>query len=271
MPCVTADSTHSPPTRVLRIFATVGALSSLVGLTACGDMASSARPGAAIAAGAPDLPASDVARVGHHVITKAALEHWTAVEGVLSYRNPPSRPVPRGWVPDPPGFRNCITYLASIRSTSTGKLRPTAAPLKAQCIQRYERLHAHVLEILITNYWAIEEATDNGLRVRTPEIQHALDLQFASTAGLHRYLALTGERETDLRFLAEGRLLLEKLQWRVNPLRGHKGPESPAVAAEVDVSIAKFEEEMHRKWAPRTDCRVGYVSPLCAQFGARRP
>jgi hypothetical protein len=68
---------------------------------------------------------------------------------------------------------------------------------------------------------------------------------------------------SDERFLIENKLLLEKLQWSVSPLRGHVGPESAQMAARVDVSTTRLANEMTKRWTPRTICRAGYVVAEC--------
>jgi hypothetical protein len=239
----------------IRASALCGAVFAVLGLTACGQPGSSS----------DRLSGAEVVRVGRHSITKATLDHWTAVEGVLTYHYQPGRP-PNGLVLDPPAYASCIAYMAATAGAKHGRPRPTMARLKALCEQKYEQLQRHMLEILITDYWVSEEAASRGIRVTVREVQEALDRQFPTQAGFRKFLTTTGERASDERSLVEHKLLLEKLQWSVSPLRGHVGPETEQMAARVDLSIAKLSDEMKRKWTPRTNCRAGYVLSECRQY-----
>lgn len=187
-----------------------------------------------------------VVRVGRHSITKAMLAHWTAVEAVLAYTYKPKKPVPRGVVPDPPGYANCIAYLAKVEP---GGASAGAAALKTQCEQERERVQDHILEILITDDWMHEEAIVRGVRVTRGEVDRVVSGEFASRANFHRFLRLTGEREADERFIVESELLVSRLA---------VGKPEGSLAGEV---IAR--------WTPRTSCRPGYVISVCRQY--KRP
>jgi hypothetical protein len=230
----------------------------VLGLTACGQKtASSSDYG---------LSGAEVVRVGRHSITKATLDHWTAVEGALTYKYPLGHPAPKGLVPDPPDYADCIAYSAATAEAQHVRPKPTTAQLKVQCKQKYQALQDHMLDILITNYWVSEEAANKGLRVTAKEVQQAFHRQFPTQAKFRKFLAITGERPSDQRLLIKHKLLLEKLQWSVSPLRGHVGPESEQMADQVDLSIDKLSDELKRKWTPQTNCRAGYVVSECRQF-----
>lgn len=214
------------------------------------------------------LPSDVVVRVGRHSLTKAALEHWTAVEAVLTYGNPVTYVAPKG-LPVPPDYTSCIEVAAAAAQASHVRAKPTTAQLRAACRQKYEAIQHHMLDLLITVYWVSEEAAAKRLTLSAKEVQDKLDRQFPTRAKLDEYLSRTGERLADARAIAEHVLLLEKLQWTVSPLRGHSGPESEQMANQVDLSIARLGEAMRRKWSPQTDCRVQYVVSECRQFSPR--
>lgn len=243
----------------------MGVLGLVVGVAACG--AGHARSSAA---GSDELPGSVVVRVGHHSLTKAELEHWTAIEAALTYRTPSTRGIPKG-LPDPPDYGGCIAASAAAAGAGDVRPKPTTVQLKAVCRQKHEAIQRHILDILITDYWVSEEAADKKLTVNANEVQRTLKRDFPTQAKFREYLSSTGERPADQRAMIEHQLLLGKLQWRVSPLRGHPftGPESERMSNEVDLSIARLSEEMRRKWTPRTDCRAGYVVSECRQFRAR--
>ena len=240
---------------IREVCALCGVFFALLGLTACGQAASSS----------DRLSDAEVVRIGRHSITKATLDHWTAVEVVLTYQYPAA---PKGLVPDPPDYAGCIAYSAVTAQAKHARPKPTKTQLKAACKQRYDAVRNHMLDILITNYWVSDEAASKGLKVTAKEVQQALNRQFPTQAKLHKFLSITGERSSDQRSIIEHKLLLEKLQWSVSPLRGHVGPESEQMVNRVDLSIAKLSEEMKRKWTPRTNCRAGYVVSECRQYRA---
>src|SRR5438445_2979554 len=100
-------------------------------------------PTAACGSGDPSVV---VARVGSHVITKATLDRWTAIEGVLAYQLNPTRPVPKGVVPDPPSYTACVAFLrAHPQASASASAHATAAQLRAACKARYEVLQRHML------------------------------------------------------------------------------------------------------------------------------
>jgi hypothetical protein len=161
-------------------------------------------------------------------------------------------------------------YSATAAEAKHTRPKPTTAQLKALCEQKYRAIQRHMLDILITDYWVAEEAANKRLKVTAKEVQQALDRQFPTQARFHEFLAITGERPSDQRSIIEHKLLLEKLQWSVSPLRGHTGPESEQMANQVDLSIAKLSDDMERKWTPQTSCRAGYVVSECKQYKDRQ-
>lgn len=201
-----------------------------------------------------------VVRVGDKTITKAALERWSAIEAVLSYQLNPTKPVPKGIVPDPPDYANCIAYLASIAPKPTGsQQKPTAAQLKGQCRQRQLLLQNHVLDILITNYWLDGEGAAKGLAVSDAEVKQALDRQFPTPTALQRFLTITGERASDERALLRSALMATKLQQAAAARKG-------LTAAQQQQAVASFTEAFTKRWSARTNCEPGYVVEECRQY-----
>jgi foldase protein PrsA len=207
-----------------------------------------------------------VARVGGHSITKGTLDRWTAIEGVLSYQANPTQPVPKGVVPDPPSYSNCVTYLRTTPTTliaAAGK--PTMAQLKAQCRLKHETLQRHMLDILITNYWLQGEGARRGLTIGEAEVQRALHSQFPTQAAFRRFLAITGESAPDERALLRANLMATRLQQEVVAQKGASG-----VAQQR--ALAGFLREFTARWTARTSCSAGYVVQECPQFnGPRAP
>jgi hypothetical protein len=216
------------------------------------------------------LPADVVARVGRNSIAVQTLEHWIEVQAVVQYQSRPTRPVPRGVVPKPPDYRDCIAYLAAIAKARKTRPEPAAAQLDHQCAQKHETLLRSMLEMLIDHFWVNEEAARAGVAVAAREINQALRRRFPTEVELHRFLALTRLRASDERLLLKNVLLLGKWQHASLPvyarLRRSKPPETAQMADEVDVELGKLSESMKRRWTPRTHCRAGYVVALCAEY-----
>jgi hypothetical protein len=124
----------------------------------------------------------------------------------------------------------------------------------------------HILEILITDSWVRAEAVNRGVRAAEQEIDRVIDREFPTRSEFRGFLAIIGARAADERFLILNKLLLKKLQSPVSPLRSHVGPESAQMAAQVDLAIAEFGRDLKKKWIPRTNCRAGYVVPVCRQY-----
>ncbi len=223
---------------------------SLSGLTACGSSSSAV-----------------VVQVGAHAITKATLNRWTAIEAILSYEFDPSGPVPKGVVPDPPSYTNCIAYLRKTPPALTKSATdPSSAQLKRQCEQKQELLEHHMLDILITYYWLSGEAASRGVKVTAAELKQTLARQFPSEAAFHRFLALTGETASDERLLLTKSLLDTKLQQSVMASKGLTSKQ------QQEEALIKFSEEFARRWTARTSCRPGYVVSECRQYkGPKTP
>jgi len=205
-------------------------------------------------------------RVGDHSITQATVKHWTAVEAVLAYEASPSGPTPKGVVPDPPAYADCIAYLRRTDATQPSA-RAGAAPaeLKRRCQQRYDQLKHHVLDILITSYWLDGEAAARGVTVNEREIRQAIRRQFPTPTGLHRFLALTGEKASDETLIVRRDLLAVKLQ----ALQQSEVTKSGLALAQERKAFAKLGAEFTSRWTARTDCRPEYVVQECRQF--KRP
>jgi hypothetical protein len=210
-----------------------------------------------------------VARVGGNAVAEQTLEHWIGVQAVVQYQPRPTRPVPRGVVPRPPGYRDCITYSAAIAKAGHTRPAPDTAQLKAQCEQRYEALRQQMLGRLIIRFWVKEEAAKAGVAVTTREIDRALRVQFPTEAEFHRFLAFTRLHASDERFILEDELLLEKWQRATLPvyarLRRSRPPESMQMAGEVDSEVSKLTQSMSKRWTRRTRCRRGDVVTECGE------
>jgi hypothetical protein len=212
-------------------------------------------------------PSAVVVRVGNESISKAMLEHWTAVEAVLAYSAEPRGPAPEGVIPDPPRYAHCVAYLGTA-SPPAGKAeaKPTTTQLKRACQQRYEALQHHVLDILITDDWLSGEGAAKGVTVSAGEVGQAIARQFPTRADYQRFLRLTGEKASDEQLLIRGDLLSVKL----GQLRESAVLKSGRSQAQERSALERIGAEYTARWTARTDCRPGYVVQECRQFKGSR-
>jgi hypothetical protein len=196
------------------------------------------------------------------------LEHWIRVQAIVQYEAGATRPLPRGAIPTPPHYRECIEYLAA-RARPRGEVGVSAVTgiLRERCVRQYNGLREQAFEKLIIPYWIHEEAARAGVAVRAREVNAALARRFPTVSALHRFLTLTGLRRSDEEFIVSDELLLGKWQRKVLPvyarLRRAKQPESAQMAGEVDTELTNLDERTRKAWVPKTYCRSGYVIPLC--------
>jgi hypothetical protein len=212
------------------------------------------------ACGGSNGPDTVVASVGAKKITKGTLERWTAIEAILSHEVTPTRPPPKGLVPDPPDYADCIAYLRKnpARLIAAAQ-KPTDAQLKSQCRHKHEGLQRHMLDILITNYWLDGEGASRRLSVGDAELEQALRSQFPTQAAFRRFLAITGESASDERALLRANLMASKLQQTAVA-------QKPAASAARQRALAAFLRGFTARWTARTSCRPGYVVQECRQF-----
>jgi hypothetical protein len=232
------------------VFPLCGVLIVSISLAACGDA----------------TPGTIVARVDRHSITKATLERWTAIEAVLAYETNPQQPVPRGVVPDPPVYVNCVSYLAAAGSPGGGRSK-TAAQLKRQCAEEHKLLQHHILDILITYYWLSGDGAEKGVKLTGGEIKQVLDRIFPSAGAFHKYLSITGESPSDERLIIEKDLFDSKLlQLEETRIKKRK----PTSRHQREQALIRAAIEFTKKWSARTSCSAGYVVSECKQYKGRQ-
>lgn len=207
-----------------------------------------------------------VVRVNGHAITRASLEHWTKVEAVLAYDYRPTKPVPKGVVPDPPRFASCIAYLRTLARRQQGGAGATGAQLMRQCHERYEQLQHDVLDILIGDYWVRGEGAARGVTVTEAEVDRTLRYEFPQKGSLERFAALSGETVAEQRFLLYANLLQTKLQAQRERSLASRGLSGERMQRELARAAAEFAA----RWTPRTDCSPGYVVRECRQYAGAK-
>jgi len=213
--------------------------------------------GKSASSSSPSGAGGDVAmRVGAHTVAVSTVNHWVQVEGVISRVVYPRNPVPAGFVPDPPRFRACASYVQRFEPGTRGA-GASMPELKRECRQRYERLRKHVLEILATYQWLIEEGSKLGLVPSEAELKaelHVVQRQvFHGRAAFRRYLKYSGQTLRDELSVLRADMISTRLQQAILTKYGRAG-------------AAKFFKNFPARWAAKTSCGRAYVTPDCREY-----
>jgi hypothetical protein len=205
---------------------------------------------AAIAAAAPAPGGSVqsggvVARVGSYPIYRSALESRMSIEAA-------EEPAATRVLPVPPSYTGCIAYLE--RYDSAQKVAASSlAALRGRCATLYHELLRRVLGSLISDYWVIGGAAEEGIVVSDGEVRKGLERDlagvFGSEAKAQKYIAATRENTPDLLFNERVRLLEAKIRARVN---SRLGPITPA-------RIARYYAENKGSFAVKATRTLGLL------------
>jgi len=240
--------------RVISIFSALSL--AVVGLAACGG-----------SSGSDEV----VARVaGVTSISKATLDHWLPVEATVVYQEYPTTPVPKGLVPDPPDYSDCISYLGAKPPSATSEAKPTVAQLKGKCAQRYQELKVLSLNTLIVWHWTIAAGMALGMTVSDAEAKARLKetnpRYFSTNAQFTRYLKLTGQTVSDMVFRSRVQVfedkMLAKFEAQVKSL--------PKTLTEKQrqSALANLTKALppNKAWAEKTTCSSELVVSACKQY-----
>jgi hypothetical protein len=216
-----------------------------------------------------------VAGVGS--ISKATLEHWLPVEAVLLYQQYPTTPPPKGVVPDPPNYTNCIAYLRSHPSEAVTKLGPNPLPaqLKSQCSNRHHELKEIMLNTLILWKWTEGTGAELGMNVSDAEAKAQLKEVnprfFSSDAAFKRYLKFTGQTLADALLRSKVQRYEVKLYAKLT--EAAKRLPQGLTAQQREQALAKIASRFppNKQWVAKTTCRSGYVVSACKQYKGSQP
>jgi foldase protein PrsA len=201
-------------------------LSATFALSACGGGAHSGSS----ASTQPD-PSSEpnaiVATVAGHAITKAAYAHWfRAEEGEGA----------NVVAPVPPDFSACVKRLRQIaaQSGASGE-KMSAAALKDECRQQYQKLQTLALERLIDAQWVIGGAAEEGVGVSERELEQELKKAEGkeSQAQVERQLARSGRTMADVMLQVKVQALGEAIRHALAKRTAHP----------TQAQVARFYEE----------------------------
>jgi len=197
-----------------------------------------------------------VVRVGDNALTASTVEHWIEVESATSHGGgTATKPLPKGVMPVPPEYTDCIAYL---ESRATGGVKAIRNKARVECAVEYKQLKETILGILINDDWEGEEAAAKGVQVSDAEITHYLKLLYPHPGEFARHLKITHEKLADDRLLVRGKLLTGKLV-ALTTRNAH------SEAEKISAVLARIREET-AKWKPKTSCKPGYVVAQCKQY-----
>jgi hypothetical protein len=220
--------------------------------------------------GTSEIPGDAVAVVGETAVTKAALQHWTAVELATDYNTDPQQPVPPGVVYEPSNVALCVARLqATPPKPSEKKAKLSMAQLEHECTQHYRVVQEHITNVLIVFQWYIHEAEAEGVNPTEAEVAKnyaRFSREHFPVAGeLQKYLADTGEVLPDELM----RMRLDMINTRLTDKEIGKlgGVLTPA----QQHAYLAWSEAMIKRWVRETSCRHGYIVPNCKEYKGPLP
>lgn len=150
-------------------------------------------------------PNAIVARVGTHVITKAAFEHSLA--DIVKFEEL------EGIAPVPPDFTACVRHIEAT-SRAAASAKPSRAALRVKCEQQYQALATQALDPLISQQWVIGGAAEEGVNVSDAELQRYLkrEQNGRSQAQEVKQLALYDRTLADAELSSRVQLLAEAIR-----------------------------------------------------------
>ena len=152
-----------------------------------------------------EVPSNSVAKVGGDTITKAEFNKWLKTAAMGQSQGGAAV------VPDPPNYTNCVAQRQQ-QPVQKGAPKPSAAQLKTQCKQEFDRLKGEVMQFLIQAQWVQQEAEQRDVEVSDAEVKKSFDDQkkqaFPTAAEYQKFLKTSGMNEQDILF----RVRLDTLQ-----------------------------------------------------------
>jgi hypothetical protein len=197
-------------------------------------------------------------------LSVGSLDHWIAIEAVLSRDLYPQQKPPPGMVPDPPKFTACIGYeRASWPPPVAGKPAPTRQQLLQACQARYAQVREHILQLLIGYQWMQAETQAHHIHISELTVQQTYEgtehgAPFRTTAEFAKYLHATGETPADERKIV--RYDLEDNALEAQTLHEHGIP-----------GLRKLLHQFPRELKAQTNCSPGYVITECKQYKGSQP
>jgi hypothetical protein len=211
-----------------------------------------------LAAGCGGKDATAV-RVAGHAITSGEVEHWISV---LKARGGNGHE-PGAPAPVPPHYAACIAFARAHRSAIPPSTPEIPKKPRAYCEFEYRRFKLKALYLLISYRWVSGEAAELGVQKNKPELARDLSyfrkaLGLTSAAAYKRYLAFMRADTADLLLSFEMEQLRRAVEAKVTA--------AAKTTAQRERALSQFGKAFKSKWLARTDCRSGYVVPICRQY-----
>lgn len=169
--------------------------------------------------------------------------------------------------PEPPDYTACIAYQrAHWPRLPQDQSAPTSKVLKSECELIYRREKLKALYFLISYRWATGEGAELGVKLHKQEVKRELakfeSLAAPNAAAFRRYLTVTRATIPDIVLSVELGLLTTKIQQKLEAAFVARGLTAQARQQSLD----EFGQAFERRWRSRTDCRPGYVVPICSAY-----
>jgi hypothetical protein len=250
--------------RISRCISVLGAIAiaiaiALVSVAACGGSGS-------------DEIVARVAGVGS--ISKGTVEHWIPIQARLTHSVVPTKPVPKGVVPDPPAYPACIAYLKTTQKITETGPKPTIAQLRSRCAQQYQTLKLNVLNLLISWDWEIGSGAATGMKVTDSDVRRRLETIRKNDlvdVSFKKYLKWTGQTEADMLLRSRVQLFEVKFRDRAIAMLSHLPPGLTAQQRQQAIAKLSAGQPTPSQWVARTSCRPGYVTSSCRQYKSSLP
>jgi foldase protein PrsA len=172
--------------------------------------------------GGDSVPSNAVAKVGDTAITKDQFNHWLTAAAKQQAQTTGQKPQDVV-APDPPNFTQCVAAKAK-QTLPKGTPKPSAAALKAQCKQEYTGLRDQTMQFLISAQWLLQESKARKITASDKEVQTTFQQQkkqsFPKEADYQKFLASSGQTETDLLYRVRLSVLTNKLQQSIVKSKG---------------------------------------------------
>jgi foldase protein PrsA len=190
------------------------------------------------------VPSNSVAQVGGTPIKKTDFNHWLSIAAKQSV---PAGSTAAPAVPDPPDYKGCVAALQK-QPVAKGQAKPSAAALKAQCVQQYNGLKTQVMQFLIQSQWLLQEADSRNLTAKPAAVQKQLDDQikqsFPKRADFNKFLKTSGMTMPDLLFRVKVDVLTQQVRQKV--VAGKDKVSDAAVTAYYNKNKSRFAQPERR-------------------------
>jgi hypothetical protein len=200
--------------------------------------------------------------VGGKAITDEVIDHWARNLAVRNFALLPTGQIPAWVTSAPPSFDACVKHE---EATAPG-LRPAA--LK-RCKARYDAVRRQAAEFLISCDWIVGEAKALGVTAPTAKVEarlrRVIKSEYGDRAHFDRYLQISGESLTDYLFRQRVKVYSEGIEelFRSRPGSSLK---------QQQLAFEKWAVAFPVRWAARTQCERGFVSPNCRNYkGPHQP